>query len=220
MHNNQRGFAIIEMILLLLIAAIIGATGYYVWHANRQTRATLDAASKSANSEVPKKYDEAGWLIYKAPSGHYQIDIPNGWKLIRYARDDFLYAPTPSDIASSTAKASVTQTNEGKDFEWLPLFIAYGKARDYNRHPEAVKQTSFPTVQGLTVDKYYYKQVDPPVTEGIGQLPEGGEEYRYEVTYNQQVFIVTHNIVPTSVDKSSTDQTTLIEQMLTTLILY
>lgn len=51
---NQKGFAALEALLILVIVALVAGTGYYVWHSNQQAKATLDAASRSAQSQVPK----------------------------------------------------------------------------------------------------------------------------------------------------------------------
>ena len=52
--SNQKGFAAVEAILIAVVIALIGFVGWYVWHSNQQAKATLDAASKSAQSSAPK----------------------------------------------------------------------------------------------------------------------------------------------------------------------
>lgn len=51
---TKKGFTIVPVLLMILILAIVGGTGYYVYHANKNTKETLDAATKSAQS-TPKK---------------------------------------------------------------------------------------------------------------------------------------------------------------------
>ena len=51
MNKRQSGFALLEGLLIILILAIIGFGGYYVWHTQQQTNKTLDtAAATSQNS--------------------------------------------------------------------------------------------------------------------------------------------------------------------------
>jgi type II secretory pathway pseudopilin PulG len=52
--TNQKGFAAVETVLVIVILAIVGSTGYYVYHANQKTDAALNAASKAAASETAK----------------------------------------------------------------------------------------------------------------------------------------------------------------------
>ena len=45
---NQKGFAALEIALVLVIAAIIGGTGYYIYQATKKSSQTYNAASKAA----------------------------------------------------------------------------------------------------------------------------------------------------------------------------
>jgi uncharacterized protein (UPF0333 family) len=64
MYKKQSGFALVEGLLIILILAIIGFGGYYVWHTQQQTNKTLDTAAttsqKAASATAPntssKKY--------------------------------------------------------------------------------------------------------------------------------------------------------------------
>jgi len=51
---NQKGFAAVETLLIVVIVGLLAGVGYYVWHTNQQTKATLDAASKVAQSSPAK----------------------------------------------------------------------------------------------------------------------------------------------------------------------
>lgn len=49
--STQSGFAVLETVLILVIVAIIGGTGYYVYHANKKSNDVLKTSSaKSSNS--------------------------------------------------------------------------------------------------------------------------------------------------------------------------
>lgn len=52
--DGQKGFAAIEAVLVLVVVAILAGTGYYVYHANKKTDATLNAASKASQSSPAK----------------------------------------------------------------------------------------------------------------------------------------------------------------------
>jgi uncharacterized protein (UPF0333 family) len=55
-HNlgNQKGFAALEAVLIVVILAILGGTGYYVYHANKKADDTLNSASQAAQSSPSK----------------------------------------------------------------------------------------------------------------------------------------------------------------------
>lgn len=52
---NQKGFTVIEGLLILLAVAIIGGTGYYVYQANNKATDTQNTAQTNANSATPPK---------------------------------------------------------------------------------------------------------------------------------------------------------------------
>ena len=55
---NQKGLGTVEVLLVILIVAILGATGYYVYHANKNANSNYKAASQDASGTpkfAPKK---------------------------------------------------------------------------------------------------------------------------------------------------------------------
>lgn len=50
MRKNQKGFAIIEITLILVVVAIIGGIGYYVWHTKTLTDKSLSLSDNSVQS--------------------------------------------------------------------------------------------------------------------------------------------------------------------------
>ena len=73
MLRNQKGFTTVEGLLILVIVAIIGGTGYYVYHSQKQTDKTLDSAANTSQSAVNQKTTAAkttqaastGYLVIK-----------------------------------------------------------------------------------------------------------------------------------------------------------
>ncbi|HZL07611.1 MAG TPA: hypothetical protein VFC50_00255 [Candidatus Dormibacteraeota bacterium] len=84
---SQRGFAAIEAILIIVAVAIIGGTGYYVYHANKKTNNTYNSATKTAQSspsKVTKKKitaadPTANWTAYKSATGQFSLKYPASW---------------------------------------------------------------------------------------------------------------------------------------------
>ncbi len=50
MHRSTRsqGFTVVEILLVLILLAIIGFTGYYVWHTQKQVNRTLNDTQKTS----------------------------------------------------------------------------------------------------------------------------------------------------------------------------
>jgi hypothetical protein len=55
MNKTQNGFAVIESLLILVIVAIIGGTGWFVWHSKQQTDKTLSETGNSQAVNPSKK---------------------------------------------------------------------------------------------------------------------------------------------------------------------
>ncbi len=49
MKLHQKGIGAVEVLLVSLIVAILGGTGYYVYHANKTSNDTLNSAAKDAS---------------------------------------------------------------------------------------------------------------------------------------------------------------------------
>jgi hypothetical protein len=60
---GQKGFAAVETLLILVVIAIIGGTGYYVYHSYNKSNDNLNTAQTNANSATPpKKKDSTKYL--------------------------------------------------------------------------------------------------------------------------------------------------------------
>ncbi len=53
--SSQSGFGILELLLIVLMAGIIGGTGYYVWRSYNQTNNSLKAVASSTNQLIKRK---------------------------------------------------------------------------------------------------------------------------------------------------------------------
>jgi hypothetical protein len=103
MKKTQSGFSLVEGLLIILILAIIGFGGYYVWHTQKQTDKTLDTAvttsqKAASNSQaLAQKYlTIPEWGV----KGAYQSDV------------DLTYKITSDDLGETWAQISSKQLKE------------------------------------------------------------------------------------------------------------
>lgn len=83
MRKNQKGFSLIEALLILVIVGILGGTGWYVWHAKQDTDETLSAvnipsAATESRKSISKPY--ANWKTATSPRGKFSFKYPSSWK--------------------------------------------------------------------------------------------------------------------------------------------
>jgi hypothetical protein len=86
--GKQSGFSAVAVLLILLIVAIIGGTGWYVMQANKNTDRTLNkaglgtvtkSAKKTAPSQAPQADPTANWTAYSSKSGEFSLKYPSSW---------------------------------------------------------------------------------------------------------------------------------------------
>jgi type II secretory pathway pseudopilin PulG len=73
--TSQSGFAVVELLLTLILVAIIGFTGYYVWHSQKQTDKALNVANDAAQTITPKKTSIASSQKYLTIS-EWDVKVP------------------------------------------------------------------------------------------------------------------------------------------------
>jgi hypothetical protein len=90
MKKTQHGFSVVEGLLIFVIVAIIGGTGWYVMQANKNTNDTLNnsglgTAAKSTKKKqttpapVAQADPTASWTAYSSKTGKYSLKYPSIW---------------------------------------------------------------------------------------------------------------------------------------------
>lgn len=88
MKINQKGFGVVEILLVFVIIGLIGGTGYYVYNSQKKTNTALDNTANS-QSEPQKSEDEednqetvdetADWATFSSEDGHFSLKHPKSW---------------------------------------------------------------------------------------------------------------------------------------------
>ena len=74
--KNQKGFTLIEGLLILVIVGILGFTGWYVWRAKDNADKTY-TASESMPTKSSNPY--AGWIVYLDKNFKFSLSHPEGY---------------------------------------------------------------------------------------------------------------------------------------------
>lgn len=72
---GNKGFSLVEGLLILIALSLIGGIGYYVYNSNKKVDQTL---SKSDSSSSSKKVVESG-TVYNDKNGLYSFKLPKNW---------------------------------------------------------------------------------------------------------------------------------------------
>lgn len=216
--KNNKGFALVEGLLVLVIVGMLTGIGWYVWNANNKTNDTLantDAASSSVAKSAKKQSaaqndDTKSWLLYESPTKEYKIRLADGWKLQRFSTSSNIYAWNASDInLKSGTQATVEQVEGGRDGGNIAFSLRVIGGDESPPVRTGTKQQSLKTNQGLDVEKYTYTQTTDP--EGPG-LQKGSTEYMYIVSKGSTMVTIYHDQAPTDPDNVA-----LVEKVIKTL---
>lgn len=76
--KNQKGFAAIEIILIVIIVGMIGGVGYFVYNANKKT------SNESNNTTIAKQEDKDNSYSkeIKTVDG-FKYNVPSGWQYVK-----------------------------------------------------------------------------------------------------------------------------------------
>jgi Tfp pilus assembly protein PilV len=86
MKATQKGFALLEGLLIVLILTIISFGGYYVWQTQKNTdKTSKDAVSASQSTEASSKISLTQAL--SLDSGKVSLSIPSDWAVISSAQN-------------------------------------------------------------------------------------------------------------------------------------
>lgn len=128
--KHQKGFGILEVLLILVIIGLLGGLGWYVW-SNRakesQPIAATPAAQTAKETEEPEvETEDDGYLTVKEWGVKFQLDdsIKDAGYFLKKPTDNFIFLTTPKleELSSSTPNCklaaesvSITRAKVGDD---------------------------------------------------------------------------------------------------------
>ncbi len=133
---SQKGFAVVESLLVVVVLLIAGGTGFYVYHASKTASDTLAAASQSSQSS-PGKAAKAINARQPSPPASY-LDITQ-WNVkiglsqasegasYKVAGNDTSNPPIFLEVFSSQGAAIVSPAGKNCENEYIALLMRLPK---------------------------------------------------------------------------------------------
>ena len=213
---DQKGFGIVQTLLLVIIIGLIGGTGYYVYNAQKDTNKSLDNANQTLeqlskkNSSDEVKDAQEQWTEFNFNQQDVSFRIPDGWRLIHNTESDILYGDSENIVYQEGQRAVIETTTAGRDGVFGFGASVYEDASLRGDIPGQQDLGDIELADGLTATRYLIEYADEP--EGIGP-PSGSKEYIYIIKLNDTLTMdVSHTVLP-----DQQDQRDRIEQALRTI---
>jgi hypothetical protein len=79
---NQKGFTLVEGLLVVIAVSLLGFTGYYVYNANQKKDDTKQVAAPTSSQNTTETKDPTeGWKSFESMEGKYSLKYPASWMI-------------------------------------------------------------------------------------------------------------------------------------------
>jgi len=199
LRPNRKGFAGVEALLILVVIAIIGGTGYFVYQSQKKTNDTLNSASKSASVTKTKKKTAvkdatSDWTSYTSTDGKYSLKYPSSWATATHPElcspGILLLGPDAESVGKCASDA-------------LGQISVASTSGDYRSSYDYSKQAGFTINKktNVTVDKVSGTRVEATAGEGqtalLGSYPNGTKAVAYIFYTNGYTYAAAYTQEPT-----------------------
>jgi len=186
MNKNEKGFSVVELLLVLVAVGIICGTGWYVWSRSHKKESITPEPAKQAIAtpieENPAKEEiiSKDWKRYKSGKGAFSIKFADGLDGIRDTSVDFfIFRNWKSDTGSAKVE---DMSGFGAD-GFFALIVNYDEPAKIWKSDsrQNLKSESFTTRGGIKGTKTTFTDPYEPPCEGLG-CNLGDEHVTYEFT--------------------------------------
>lgn len=222
MKNNQKGFTVVEILIIIVVVGLIGAAVWFIYGHQEDEKIDSQANSQTSQQEIPKnetkpepKDETAEWLQYEPTGKEFSFKVADGWKLHKKEGSDTSFYSTESLALRAGAKGEVLPyVRSGPGEFGCGLYWDYQTydtdvmKQVYKDDVEQLKNDEkFSTTSGLEVRKKYKL-----LSEGGGYSPAGTKSYSYFLPLNNKSINIGYSVCP-----GGTDYYDVVEKVIKTI---
>lgn len=193
-NKDQKGFTLIEGLLVVIALALVTGVGFYVINANKDKKDdTVTSASTSKTSEKTKSVADptSDWAPYTSTSGKFSLKYPKAWAT----------ATHPELCADGIFMLGGNSASVGKcasdDFGQMTVTWRSDRAVCGDLNSDAWTQNSKETVTASGVSGTRIVATAKAPGQGLGSVPEGTATVQYCFVNNGTTYIADYTQLST-----------------------
>jgi type II secretory pathway pseudopilin PulG len=199
--QQQSGFTLVEILLVIIALTLIGFGGWYVWDANQNKKETSGAmktstadAKQDTTTEPAEPNPTKDWKPYTNTAGAYSLRYPTSWVT---APNADMCGPEVFLLGSSAELVGRCASDSGGQ-----IYIGYseagsGGAIDLAANGYENVTTKTVTVAGVSAQRQTGSITQEP--EGIGPAA-GTKSVQYRFTKNGKAYVASYTQAPGTID--------------------
>jgi hypothetical protein len=190
-NKDQKGFTLVESLLVVITLALVVGVGFYVMNANKDKKNdTATTSNKTSEKTKPVADPTADWASYTSPLGKFSVKYPKSWA-----------TATNPDLCANTTETGIFML--GADTKSVGKCASEGFGQmtitwrtdrqfcgDLNSDTTTQDSKQTVTVGGQSATKIEATAKAPGM--GLGADPEGTKSVQYCVVANNTTYIANY----------------------------
>lgn len=193
LRNNQKGFSAVEVVLVLVIVALMGAVGFLVYkNHNKTTTASGATSTTKPAATTPAPTDPtSGWKSYANTYGHFTIKYPSTWVSSVCADNIFLLAQSSDALRNCNTQAD-SQSQMSVQW-WTNTNNPYTAPDKLCTGNGTITSSGSATVSGISAIKIESTySTNNTGMEGLPGMAEGTKSIQYCLADKQASYRITY----------------------------
>lgn len=204
MKFKQKGFSVVEILIVIVLVSLIGSVGWYVWQSKNkkpastddsQTTQTQPSTQTQASSCNAASEEQNSWAVVSSHENNFTMCVPGGWTLVSDTQSDTFRVAPPFVVVSGEKATIQNEEIGGKDGTSDMFQVLTAKESYQGWTSNDAEKSDFTLNDGTKGIRYYTKYTNIGVGGGIGPV-EGDEDYEYLFEKNGKFIHAGYTIHP------------------------
>lgn len=149
--DRQRGFSIVEAVIVVAVIAVLGVGGWFVYQHNRVKVGDAATNNTTSNQQPTTTQPTSTPTTYTSTAGGFSFTYPAGWKVTEgqvgsgAGVEDAIYINAPAEAATTPTAGRITNTNR------LLMTLWVSPNPDNSPHGTASDQTIQKLANGINL---------------------------------------------------------------------